>query len=241
MIDKNFLLFLLFIYVIIILAILLIYLYESIDYYKFMRTLENDGYKVFNNFNKKMVLKELPKGYEFLNYKYKVKGCSLSTFHRDVTSSQTIFKTKYPVFTCITYKNNGNLLAICPSSHKTTPFLFERPLIINGKEGTTILFNCDIIHSGAINEFGENREATQYKICHREDKDKLKHLIGINKTTNGNCKNNLIYEYGLRKISLFYPFIINHLFTSILQERPEKDGILETLISKFYIGDFYNS
>ena len=154
MINKK-ILFLLIIYLIIILAFYLIYLYETNDYYKFLRTLKTDGYKVFNEFNKKSILNELPNGYEFIDYKYNIKGCSLSTFHRDVTSSQTYYKTKFPVFTCITYKNNGNLLTICPSSHKTTPFLFERPLIIKGKEGTTILFNCDIVHSGAINEFGE--------------------------------------------------------------------------------------
>jgi len=236
MINKNYLLFLLFI-----LLFLLIYLYETIDYYKFMRTLEDDGYKVLRNFHKPYVLNELPENYEFIDYKFKVKGCAVSTFHRDVTSSQSIFKTKYPIYTCITYKNNGNLLAICPASHKTTPFLFERPLIINGREGTTIIFNCDIIHSGAINEFGENREAIQYKICHKEDKDKLKHLIGINKTTKGNCKNTWIYEYGLRKISLLYPYIINHLFTRLLQERPDKDSLIDIIISKFYIGDFYNA
>jgi len=174
-----------------------------------MRTLENDGYKVLRKFDKKSVLNE------FINYKYKIKGCSISTFHRDVTSSQSIYKTKYPVYTCITYKNNGNLLSICPSSHKTTPFLFERPLIINGKEGTTVLFNCDIVHSGAMNEFGDEREAIQYKICHKGDNDKLKHLIGINKTSMGICKNNSVYEYGLRKISLFYPYIINHIFTNL--------------------------
>jgi hypothetical protein len=239
MINKNFLLFIIIIYIIIILIIFLIYLYETNDYYKFMRTLENDGYKVFRKFEKKTILKELPKDYEFLNYKYKIKGCSISTFHRDVTSSQSIYNTKYPVYTCITYKNNGNLLAICPSSHKTTPFLFERPLIINGNEGTTILFNCDIVHSGAINEFGDDREAIQFKVCHKVDKNKLKHLIGINKISTGICKNTWIYEYGLRKISLFYPFIINHLFTKLLQTKPDKDSIYDILISKFYIGDFY--
>lgn len=239
--NNKFLLFLLFIYIIIILAIILIYLYESNDYYKYMRTLEYDGYKVFYNFDKKLILEELPNGYDFIDYKYIIKGCSISTFHRDVTSSQTYYNTKYPVFTCITYKNNGNLLAICPSSHKTIPYLFERPLVIKGKEGTTILFNCDIVHSGAINEFGEHKEAIQYKICHYEDKDKLKHLIGINNTTKGYCKNNSIYEYLLRKISLFYPFIINHLFTKILQEKPEKNSFIDIIISNFYIGDFYNS
>jgi hypothetical protein len=239
MINKNLLLLLLFIYILLILAFILIYLYETNDYYKFMRTLKNDGYKVFKNFDKKSILKELPKEYEFIDYKYRIKGCSISTFHRDVTSSQSIYNTKYPVYTCITYKNNGNLLSICPSSHKTTPFLFEKPLIINGKEGTTILFNCDIVHSGAINEFGDDREAIQYKICHKEDKDKLKHLIGINKISMGICKNTWIYEYILRKISLYYPFIINHLFTKLLQEKPNKDSFYEFLISKFYIGDFY--
>jgi hypothetical protein len=239
MISKKILLFILFIYIIIILAFFLIYLYETNDYYKFMRTLENDGYKVLRKFDKKSVLNELPKDYEFMNYKYKIKGCSISTFHRDVTSSQSIYKTKYPVYTCITYKNNGNLLTICPSSHKTTPFLFERPLIINGKEGTTVLFNCDIVHSGAMNEFGDEREAIQYKICHKGDKDKLKHLIGINKTSMGICKNNSIYEYGLRKFSLFYPYIINHIFTKFLQEKPKKNSINDFIISKFYIGDFY--
>lgn len=204
-----------------------------------MRTLKNDGYMVFKNFDKNIILKELPENYEFIDYKYMFKGCSISTFHRDITSSQFIFKTKYPVYTCITYNNNGNLLAICPSSHKTTPFLFEKPLIINGREGTTILFNCDVVHSGAINEFGENREAIQYKICHKEDKNKLKHLIGVNKNTIGKCNNSWIYEYGLRKISLIYPFVINHLFTKILQKRPEKNSILDIIIRNFYIGDFY--
>jgi len=232
---------LLFIYIIFVLIFLTMYLYETIDYYKFMRTLKNDGYKVLRSFDKHSILKELPEDYEFLDYKFKIIGCSLSTFHRDVTSSQSIFKTKYPVYTCITYKNNGNLLAICPASHKTTPYLFERPLIIKGKEGTTVIFNCDIVHSGAINEFGDDREATQYKICHKDDKDKLKHLIGIDKTTIGNCKNTPIYEYGLRKISLIYPYIINHLFTDFLQKKPEKDSIFDILISNFYLGDFYNS
>lgn len=95
-------------------------------------------------------------------------------------------------------------MSICPSSHKTTPFLLERPLIIKGKEGTTILFNCDIIHSGAINEFGENIE----------DKNKLNHLIGINKTTNGKCKNNWLYEY------------VFHIFTKILQNKPNENSII---------------
>ena len=46
---------------------------------------------------------------------------------------------------------------------------------------------------------------------------------------NGFCVN---YHY-------YFPFIFNHLLTNLLQEKPEKDGFLDYLISKFYIGDFY--
>jgi len=234
--DKDFINILIIFYSILIILIIISYLYESYDYYKYFRRLDVDGYKVFMKFDMKQILKELPE-----NYKYQIKGCSLSRFHRDVTSSQTIFKTKYPVYTCITYENTGDLFAVCPSSHKTTPFLFERPLVIRGNKGTTILFNCDIIHAGAINKFGNKRHAIQYKICHKDDLWKLRHLIGIDKTSIGTCNNSWIYEYGLRKISLIYPFFFNHVLTKLLQERPEKDSMLEILINKFYIGDFYNS
>ena len=40
------------------------------------------------------LLKHLPKDYVFLNYEYEIKGRTLSTFHRDVTSSQYEFNTK---------------------------------------------------------------------------------------------------------------------------------------------------
>jgi len=239
--DKDIINILIIIYLILIIFVIIFILYESYDYYKYYRTLEVDGYKVFMKFDTKQILNELPDGYGFINYKYQIKGCSLSTFHRDVTSSQTIFKTKYPVYTCITYKNTGDLLTICPASHKTTPFLFERPLIIRGNKNTTILFNCDIIHAGAINKFGNNRHAIQFKLCHKDDLKKLKHLIGIDKISIGKCNNSWIYEYVLRKISLLYPFFFNHVLTKLLQERPEKDSMIELIINKFYIGDFYNS
>jgi hypothetical protein len=217
-------------------------LYEIEDLHKHQRTLKKDGYVVFNENDFNNVLNTLPKNYVFLDYVYQIKGCSLSTFHRDITSSQYIFNTKYPVYTYITYENSGALLSLCPSSHMTTPFLFERPVIIKGHKGTSILFNCDIIHAGAINKFGESRHATQYKICHIDDIDKLKHLNGINIIKSGKCgKNSEEYEYLLRKISLFLPFIFNHIFTKLLQDKPEKDSMMEYMLNKFYIGDFYNS
>ena len=72
--------------------------------------------------------------------------------------------------------------------------------------------------------------------------NKLSHLIGINKCSHGICNNSRDnYVYALRKLSLFFSYIINHLFTSLLFEKPKKDSISEYLIDNFFIGDFYNS
>jgi hypothetical protein len=241
MLLKTYLLLFLLLYFFILIFIILFLLYETHDSNPHLRTLEKDGFKVFNNDNKYNVLKHLPYGYVFINYKYTIKGCTLSTFHRDITSSQYVFKTKYPIYTYITYLNDGDLLSLCPGSHLTTPFLFNRPVIIKGKPSTSILFNSDIIHAGAINNFGINRHAIQFKICHIDDLELLKHLHGINKTTFNSCNSSKdLYVYLLRKISLIFPFIFNHLFTKLLQEKPKKDTIFEYLIDKFYIGDFYN-
>lgn len=217
-------------------------LYEYNDNYKYNRNIITDGYTVIDNDNKNEILKLLPNNYHYIDYKYEIKGCTLSTFHRDVTSSQYIFKTKFPVYTHISYYNQGPLLSICPKSHLTAPYLASSPLIIYGKPKTSILFNCDCIHAGALNNLGNQRHAIQYKICHIDDLPKLKHLIGINKLTSGLCdKIDPNYNYFLRKFSLYFSYIINHLMTDLLQKKPEKDSILEYVINNYYIGDFYNT
>jgi len=233
------------VYVYIITIILLIVfcvylLYESTDINQHNRTIEKDGYVVFEHTNKENVLNRLPKGYEFLDYRYEIKGCTLSTFHRDVTSSQYIFKTKHPVYTYIVYNNNGPLLSVCPNSHKMTPFLFSKPCIIHGKENTAILFNCDIVHAGAMNNFGNKRNLIQYKICHDDDRHILENLNKIHYIHTEKCRNTKGYEYVCRKISLCFSFIINHVFVKLLQEKPEKDSAFDQILNILHIGKFYN-
>ena len=228
--------------IIIIFFIFIGFLLYELDYnnYDYKWTIENDGFTIIKNaFHKPFVLSHLPAGYNFIDYIYEIKGCSISTFHRDITSSQFIFETKYPVYTYIVYHNTGRLLSIAPNSHTTTPFLWDRVITIRGEGITGVLFNCDLIHAGAINDFGDKRHAIQYKICHYEDLQKLNHLIGVNKIKKGKCSNTNYYEWFLRKFSLLFPYVFNHLFTSLLLEKPEKDSFFDYLISKFYIGDFY--
>lgn len=177
----------------------------------YVPTLEKDGF-VF--VNKKDVLRQLPPGYKFLDYKYTINGCTLATFHRDVTSSQYVFKTKYPVYTFITYEYDGPTLTVCPGSHKTVPLLFSRPITVNAK---SVLFNCDLVHAGALNVDRKPRKAVQYKIAHRDDVQALKSLNGIRKVKTGDCSkgNDIIY----RKLSIIFSYILNHHMTPYLQNR----------------------
>lgn len=96
------------------------------------RTLENDGFCFLYDPSRRDVLRSLPPGYQFMDYSYSIKNASLSTFHRDVSSSKTIYETKYPVYTLIVYKYDGKLLSVCPGSDKTNPFTFSRILNVWG-------------------------------------------------------------------------------------------------------------
>lgn len=141
----------------------------------------------------------------------------------------------------IIYFNEGPLISVSPNSHKTVPFLWNKSHIVYGKHNTGILFNSDIIHSGAINTMGSKRQAMQYKICHIDDIQILYHLNGIAKINYGKCnRNSKNYEYICRKVSMIFPFVFNHLFTSLLQEKPKNDTFFDYIITNFYIGNFYN-
>jgi hypothetical protein len=191
--------------------------------------LKKDGFLLMNHPDKDEILNKLPDGYEFLDYKYTINGCTLSTFHRDVTSSQYIFKTKHPVYTFITYEYDGPALSVCPGSHLTTPMLYSRPITVNAN---SVLFNCDVVHAGSMNLEKKPRKAVQYKIAHKDDIEKLKHLNGIRKEKSGDCnkRNSVALDILYRKLSLIFSYVVNHHMTPYLQDR--KSNILCKLIGE---------
>ncbi len=202
-------------------------------------TLKKDGFvKLGKLYNKIDALQYLPKGYMFLDYKYTIKGCSLSTYHRDVTSSQYIFKTSRPIYTYIVYYNEGPQISVCPGSHKTVPFLFSRGCNISGKKYDSYLFNCDLVHAGNMNNFNEKRYVEQYKIAHIDDFKKLKSLQGINKNKIGSCKITYLYEYISRKFSLLFSHIANHVMTPYLQKN--QNNLFNSILITLYGRQFYN-
>lgn len=165
------------------------------------------------------VLQHLPPGYQFLDYYYYIKGCSLSTFHRDVTSGQQYFQTKYPTYTLVLYEYDGDFLSVCPGSAFTYPFSWSRAVNLKGRKNTIVLFNADTVHCGIINSIGTARKVLQYKIAHRDDMEKLKVLndIKVEKTTS--CNLSPPVEKSLRFLSWHFCWLINTVFTPLLQSR----------------------
>ena len=216
-----------------ILVLVIIFTIERDAPSNYTPNLHRDGFVMMEHPTKRHILKQLPRGYRFLDYTYTIDGCTLSTFHRDVTSSQYVFKTKHPVYTFITYEHDGPTLSVCPGSHTTTPFLLSRPVTVHAN---SVLFNCDLVHAGSLNPEKKPRKAVQYKIAHRDDIEKLKHLHGIHKIKYGACdKKTLDVVY--RKLSLTFSYIINHHLTPYLQNK--ESNILCKLIGEDRC--FYNA
>jgi len=214
------------------------------------RSLDVDDFCVLQNDNyldtmdmpcpelKKDVLDKLPEGYQFLDYVYKIKNVALSTFHRDVTSSKNVYKTNHPVYTLILYKSEGELLSVCPGSAKTFPFVWSRIVNVSGKPGTAFLFDCDLLHAGCINNCRE-RDVIQYKICHQDDVEKLKHLQGVRMTKTDKCK---ITTPGkvMRKLSYVFEFPINYMFYPLMIKRENSDSFIG-MIQSFVPLQYYNN
>lgn len=184
-------------------------------------------------------LSQLPTGYKFLEYYYYIKGCSLSTHHRDVTSGQHYFNTIHPTYTGIIYEYDGDFLSITPNSHKQFPFIWTRSTNISGEKNTCVLFNADMLHCGMINKVGKNRKVIQYKIVHEDDLNKLRELNNIRVEKDGKCDLSRANELGLRFISYHFAWFINSIFTPLLQKHKE-DGIGRVLQSIVPIS-FYNN
>lgn len=186
----------------------------------------------------KDVLNKLPPGYMFIDYVYKINNTALSTFHRDVTSSKRLFNTKYPVYTLILYKYTGELLSLCPGSHNSYPFVWSRIVNVTGNAGTVFLFDSDVLHAGRMNQC-KDRKVIQYKLCHKEDIDKLSNLQHIYVEKTEECNDNISTKIK-RKLSYFFELPINTITYPLMIKREKTDTWIGKLQSLIPI-QFYNN
>lgn len=238
-------------YILILVLYVVYYFFEEKENYKVQsRTIKKDGFCVLYDplYNQTVsepciqlqedVLSKLPNGYVFMDYIYKINDGALSTFHRDVTSSKTIYNTTHPVYTLILYKYDGDLLSVCPNSNTTYPFVTSRIVNVEGKSGTCFLFDCDLLHAGCTN-YCKERHVIQYKLCHQDDIHRLSHLQGIRNEKNDICSLSL-YNSTMRKLSYYFQLPINSILYPLMIKREDKNTIIGKIQSVIPI-TYYNN
>lgn len=199
--------------------------------------LEKDGVLLLDHCDQEKILALLPTDYEFLDYRYSITGCSLSTFHRDVTSSPYVFKSQHPIYTLICYGSEGEMLSVVPGSHRQAPFVWNTAKIIHSEQAKSVLFHCDVLHAGVMSR-DKDRVAVQFKIAHHKDIALLADLQGINVEKRETNSVPLFYEWLCRKLSLLFPFLVNHVFTRYLQR--QDNSRLNRLLLGVFGRSFYN-
>ena len=176
--------------------------------------MEAYGIKSLGNVKPSEALEYLPLGYKILNYSFTIEGCSLSTFHRDVTSSHYVFKTRHPTYTFIKYYYAGPQIPFLPGSHRSTPFAYSSPVTVTGESRDGYLFNCDLVHAGAMGGPGPARLVKQYKLIHSDDERALGHLNNVHTVKRGKCDISPAYETLSRHLSIMFS---RHIFKEIIK------------------------
>lgn len=183
------------------------------------------------------ILSYLPNpDYLILDYVYILEGPPLFTYHRDVTSSKTVFGTKYPTYTFIQYDYDGDFLSVAPASHRR--WTCGLPVTLGGKKGTRILFDCDLVHGGVDAAAGIDRVATQYKIVHKEDLPSLKHLEGTTMCKRG-TKVSSFTQLWMRVTSYVFAVPVQWIFLPLI-ERKHFGGIYGFIQSLIPINHYNN-
>ena len=180
-----------------------------------MESIETDGYLVLSP-DQAPTIDHLPKGYVFMDYVYTLLGPPLFTYHRDVTSSKTVFKTKYPTYTMIQYEYDGNFLSVAQGSHAR--WTCGLPITLSGKKGTRILFDCDLVHGGVDCPAGVDRMAKQYKIIHKDDLHILNHLSGTSVCKRGTTVSSFT-QWWMRITSYVFVVPIQWIFLPLLHRQ----------------------
>jgi hypothetical protein len=205
-------------------------------------TLKRDGYMVWNGTDKEAARLILGSDYVFLDYEYTIRGCSLSTWHRDITSGQRYWLTQHPTYTLIHYKHTGDMISLVPGSHNDFPYAPRQPVDVVGPTNTMVLFNADMLHAGMPNTAGADRHAVQYKLVNRDDVAKLTHLQGIRTVKDGRSQPTIApwIEKILRSLSYHGAFVVNQFFPRMMM-RSYDDGfanwVQRWIPVRFYINE----
>ena len=110
---------------------------------------------------------------------------------------------------------------------------------IDGKTGSAILFDCDLLHAGRQNKCND-RNVIQYKICHKDDLSILGHLDKIDNAKDDECVINN-YTSFMRKMSYFFEMPINYFAYMFMLRKEDENTVVGYIQHRWIPMNYYNN
>jgi hypothetical protein len=182
--------------------------------------------------------------YVLINYIYMIENSSIHTYHRDYTSSQNYNNLLHPSYTMILYLDKDeNELNIIPGSHldNCPIYLYDKSVKVSVKPGMAIIFDADILHSGAIINNNKRRHCIQFKIIHKDDIQKLPKLLKYHVLIDKKNDKPIITKNLESSLTKHFPIFMDLSNNVIKESFTETKTIFQKLISQviFSNEDFY--
>jgi len=191
------------------------------------------------------IKKLLGADYTFHDYIFSIKRSQIHTCHRDYNGDFFNKAQKYPSYTIILYlENMEKCLEVIPKSHESLYYNAinltdpTEPILCNA--GDIVLFNANLIHSGAIN-IKEDNIRIQMKISHKTDHKTLHCYQKYNKELDKKNITSKWSKYITKHVSCQFPGL--GIFTQQYDfDVTKKANDKSSLFSYLLYGDsqFYN-
>lgn len=205
--------------------------YSQIKYYFKNKTIKDKIKKYFGE------------DYTLIDYTYIIENSAIHTYHRDYTSSKNYNNLKYPSYTMILYLDDSDTgLNIIPGSHKDNYpiYVLDKSKKLKANPGSAIIFDADILHAGSTS-IETKRHCIQFKIIHKDDINKLKHLLDYHVLINRPNNKYLYTRYIETAFTRHFPIFLDFFQETIKSSFSENKSHIQKFISSviFSNKDFY--
>ena len=185
----------------------------------------------------------LGKDYAFHDYIFLIKKSQIHTCHRDYNGDLFNEGQRYPSYTIIVYlENMKKCLDIIPKSHtsiyKNAVNLTDPTETVLCKAGDALLFNANLIHTGAIND-KEDNPRVQMKISHTADHKTLGFYQNYNKIMNKSNSNPKWLKQVQKHFSCQFPIVGTYTQTADYNNVTTGSGTGTSLVGQIYSKFFY--